>query len=403
MTAPSQAYLTSSLLSETAGQYFDLNNTFVSTANHNYENMFMNGTYKAGQTINIRLDNRFAPQTGNTITASPIVDRQATLTLDPLDSIAMTYNPQDLLLDITDFGANYIKPAVNTIAATINQRIAQRAATTCYMTTGGSATPINSFARAQAPGLLMAKMGIPRDGSWVSAMTVDDGGTLRSSLANQFNVPINTKILQQDMLGHLADFDTFYDQAIYRQIAGTLGGASGTTVSSQVVSGNTIVLASANNGFTINAGDRIQITSGGVYMVNPVTRQVTTQQAQFVVTTGGTVSGGTVTVTVAPTINSNADDANRNINIPIPAGATVSVMDDHNVNLAYNKTGLTFVAPPLPDLEGGVESSTYIHPKTGLSLNMAKQGQILPFTNTLRLTILSGFTWLPENVVVNAS
>jgi hypothetical protein len=176
----------------------------------------------------------------------------------------------------------------------------------------------------------------------------------------------------------------------------TLYSSDALLVNGAVSSGNTIVM----NGATISItnyflpGDLISIA--GVQSVNPVGRASTGQNMQFVVTANASSDGsGNITVLVNPTIISDTGNPNQNVSNAIPSGAAVTMVGNHNCNVAYPSRGLDIVCPPLYKLQVPY-ASVAVDPETGLSLAVTQTGDILGYQNYMRIDLLCGFSWHPQ-------
>src|SRR6185295_4442501 len=171
--------------------------------------------------------------------------------------------------------------------------------------TGTAGVAINSFTTVDTAGAKLLEQGVNIASDAYLAMTVRDGSSLKGALLNQFTPVFNEDIVRQSAIGHLSYFDVFQSQNIVRHQAGagpsTLPGDT-LTVNGAVASGNTIILAGANGGGAavpnyFLAGDLISIA--GVSSVNPLSRQSTGQDMQFVITANASsLLGGAITIQV---------------------------------------------------------------------------------------------------------
>jgi len=406
--------ITSTLLSKQMAATFKLNNTFIATANRQYDGMFSNNTYDAGQVVNIRLDNQHIVQRGDSVTAKDIKETYLPLTLQQLFTVYINYSTVDLStkLRYDTWKDRVLNPAVHNIISDINKEIAADAANSAYYTVGTPGTAINTFAEVDLAGAVMAEQGIDKSKNWYFAINHRDSSALKSSLQNSFNKTLNQDISFGSRMGKLSYFDFYEDQSIAKHQSYT-GDYGAPLVNGDVTSGNTIVA----DGFTasitgiLKKGDVIEITHPTLqpYFVNRVNKVNTGQYAQFVVTADADSSaGGAVTILVNPTINIDVNDPNRNLSGKIPDGATITVIRKgtvadgldglQNVNLAYPSCGLYAVCPPLQEFDG-MDSSTTTDPDTGWSVRVSKCGQIAENLNSLRLDVLCGWVWIPSQVV----
>lgn len=402
--------INSTLLSKKAAVEFQLNNTFLATANRKYDTMYSDSTYDSGATVNIRLDNQFIVKRGETVTASDIKETNDTITLQDLYSIPVTYTTTDLTTTLRiNWEERVFKPAVRALAAEVNKDIAAAAATDLYIHNGTPGTAISSFATVDAVGATMVERGISPAQPWYMTLNPRDASSLKSSLQNAFNTTLNTEISLRSRLGRLSYFDMMTDQSIATHTPYTAGVMTGSSiqVNADVTSGSTIVLKGLSTSITgiFKAGDVLQIS--GVQSVNRVNRVSTGQDMQFVVTADAdSTAGGLATVTVSPSIISDTTDPNRNVTGTVLEDATVlvngvdgtSAQVAHKANVAYNENGLYVVTPRLAKLDTP-ESNVFNDPESGLSLRVSKSAEILDNKNVLRIDLLCGYKWMPQSAV----
>lgn len=397
--------ITSSLLSKEAAAHFRLFNTFYATANHNYDSMFNDRTYDAGDTVNIRLRNFGKVQRGDSVTAVDVVETSLPLVLQNLYSYPVTYTTSELS---TELRANTWKervffPGVKSLIAEINRDIATNAALVTHNWYGTVGTPVNSFAAVDIISAQMDEMAIPMQNRYM-ALTPANSSALKSSLQNAFNQTLNTEISLQSSLGHLSTFDMYSEQLIATHDAYE-GGAIGTPIVNGAVStGNTIVLSGLTASITgiFKAGDVIEIDD--VFKTDPIAKSNTGRKMQFVITADAdSTAGGACTILVSPSIIGDSTNPNQNIiNSPpqvtneVPNGAAVTRPATHKANIAYTDESLYMVMPPLAPMDAP-ESSTFTDPKTGVSIRVSKSSEILDNRNVMRLDVLCGFLWIPSH------
>ncbi len=401
MTMPNQ-FITTQLVSNTALAMFANNAPFVMTGSRIYQDDFNNSGYKIGDTLQVRRQNNFVIGDGSTAVPQSIVETVENITVAHQYHALIAYTVQDLTLRIEDFSRMFIQPAIQNIISQMERDISAAAEQTLNFFTGTAGTPINSFSTVDLAGAKLLEQGVNIASDAYLAMTVRDGSSLKSALLNNFTPVFNEDIVRQSAIGHLSYFDIFQSQNIARHVAGagpTLHSGDSLTVNGAVASGNTIVLAGATISVTnyFLPGDLISIA--GVSSVNPLSRQSTGQNMQFVITAPANSSGGgAVTITVAPVIISDTSSPLQNVSNAVPDMAVVTVVPSYNVNVAYPARGLDIVCPPLYKLQVPY-SSVAIDPETGLSLAVTQTGDILGYQNLMRVDILCGFAWHPQYAV----
>lgn len=395
-------FITTDLVSNTALAMFANNAPFVMTASRVYNDDFTSTGYKIGDTLQVRRQNHFIVGDGSVATPQSIIETVENIVVAHQYHAMIAYTVKDLSLRIQDFSRMFIQPAIQEIITQMEIDIAAQAEQELYFFTGTAGTPINSFVTVDTAGAKLLEQGVNIADNAYLAMTVRDGSSLKGALLNNFTPVFNEDIVKNSAIGHLSYFDMFQSQNIVRHIAGAgprLTPGDTLTVNGAVASGNTIVLAGATAGVTdyFVAGDVISIA--GVQSVNPIGRNATGQNMQFVIQANANSSGGgAVTITVAPSIISDTANPNRNVSNAVPNGAAVTMIGSHNVNVAYPERGIDIVCPPLYKLEVPY-ASIAIDPETGLSLAVTQIGDVQAYQNYMRIDILCGFKWHPQYAV----
>ena len=397
--------ITSSLLAKEATAQLAVASTLTMTGNRKYQDLYTQRYFTKGDTINMPMDNRYVVQRGDTVTASDIVDRKLSMTILPLYSQAISVKPTDYQRDIRDFGEMFLKPAAHTIAADMNSTIAAGAITTGYITNGVVGTPINTYATLRNARANMLKFAMPKRQRWMAALSLDDSAALQNSLNNQFNTDINSPILNDAMLGRLAAFDIFEDQAIQKHAGYT--GAMGTPVlAADVADGaTTISLTGLTASITdiIVAGAKIEFDDA--YAVDGVHHLPINKKFQVVATANATSSaGGTATVSIAPTVETTSTDALRNCSgitdaTKISSGTAVTISQNYNANICYTDMGLYCAIPPLQPF-GFAKSSTFTDTNSGISTRVSITSEVLNNLDIIRMDCQLAFVWNPEQMLV---
>jgi hypothetical protein len=373
------------------------------TASRIYQDDFVSSGYKIGDTLQVRRQNHFIVGDGSVATPQSIIETVETIVVAHQYNALIAYTIQDLSLRIEDFSRIFIAPAIQEIITQMEKDIGSMAEQQLNFFTGTAGVPINSFTTVDTAGAKLLEQGVNIASDAYMAMTVRDGSSLKGALLNNFTPVFNEDIVRSSAIGHLSYFDIFQSQNIKAHVAGagpTLHSADVLLVNGAVASGNTIILSGATisiaNYFVV--GDLISIA--GVTSVNPVGRASTGQNMQFVITSNANSSpGGAITITVAPIIISDTLNPNQNVSNPIPSGAAVTVIGNHNVNVAYPSRALDIVCPPLYKLQVPY-ASVAVDPETGLSLAVTQTGDILGYQNYMRLDLLCGFSWHPQYACV---
>jgi hypothetical protein len=392
-------FITTDLVSNTALAMFANNAPFVMTASRIYQDDFTSSGYKIGDTLQVRRQNNFIIGDGSTATPQNIIETVENITVAHQYHALIAYTVQDLSLKIDDFSRMFIQPAIQNIISQMERDICSAAELELYFFTGTAGTPINSFLTVDTAGAKLLEQGVNIASDAYLAMTVRDGSSLKGALLSNFTPVFNEEITRQSAIGHLSYFDIYQSQNIVRHTAGTgptTYQADTLLVNGAVSSGSTLVLDGATVSITnyFLPGDLISIA--GVQSVNPISRAATGQNMQFVVTAAASSDGGgNITISVSPSIVSSSASPLQNVNNAVPNNAVVTMIQSHNVNVAYPSRALDIVCPPLYKLQVPY-ASVAVDPETGLSLAVTQTGDILGYQNYMRLDLLCGFKWHPQ-------
>lgn len=395
-------FITTQLVSNTALAMFANNAPFVMTSSRIYQDDFQSSGYKIGDTLQVRRQNNFIVGDGSTATPQAIIETVENITIAHQYHALIAYTVQDLTLKIEDFSRIFLQPAIQNIVSQMERDICVAAEQQLYKFTGSAGTPINSFSTVDLAGAKLLESAVNISSDAYLAMDVRDASSLKAGLLSSFTPVFNEEITRQSAIGHLSYFDIFQSQNIVRHVAGagpTLHSGDTLLVNGAVSSGNVIAM----DGATINITDYFVVgdifSIAGVQSVNPITRQATGQNMQFVVAANASSNGaGEISVTVEPAIISSTSDPLQNVSNAVPNNAVVTMVPSYNVNVAYPARALDVVCPPLYKLQVPY-ASVAVDPETGLSLSVTQTGDILGYQNYMRLDLLCGFSWHPQYAV----
>jgi hypothetical protein len=151
------------------------------------------------------------------------------------------------------------------------------------------------------------------------------------------------------------------------------------------------------------AGDCISFT--GIKGVNKRTLASTGVDFQVTVTADtNSDPAGEAIVSFTPAIIFDTANPNRNVTgqvvatTPVVAANAATGETDYAVNVGWARDGLIVACPPPAPL-WGMESRVIRDPKTGYSLRVSYDGNILQNTNTFRVDILPAVLWLRDRAV----
>jgi hypothetical protein len=405
-----------------------LHNTlgFVKSISRDYDGQFARTGAKIGNTINIRLPNRYVVQQGPSITPQATAETSVALTLNRQWVVPMTFSSAELTLSIDEFSNRYIKPAMSKLASAIDLDCYQAAITGFFadgVAVGGGAGPVNTTigtpgttpgtAGGSATGLLQYNSpavylnaqrildinAAPRDKS--RTICIDPAANAMSvgSLTGLFNPQaVISEQYKSGLMGNGLGADFVMDQNVYTFLAGTRAISGVQTMQATWTSGSDFAMTGGSA--TMKAGDTFTVAS--CYHVNPETQQSTGVLAQWVVTADTTMSG-TTTVPISPTpIVAGTGVANGNVNraptasdaIVWTTGATITSSPQ---NLAFHKDAFVLGTADM-ELPPGV--SAHRESLDGISMRFLRQYDAMSDFSIYRIDVLGGFAVRRPNLAV---
>lgn len=386
---------------------------FLGRMNTDYESSWK-GKYAPGSTVKARAPVQFTIRNGATASIQDVNDRSVDVTIRPELGIDFAVSDYELTTAVRNDGSidkafreRYLKPAGLRIAAEVDFQVAlmiKNSVANFVGTPGTGPATLADLATAQVP---MDNEGCPRDNMRYAAISPLANAALVPALATLFNSRDDiTKQYKSGMLNPMLGIDPIMSQNVPTHTVGPLGGtplvnganqglfsASATenpvgATTSLVTDGWTAAAA-----LRLNAGD--VITIGGVFAVNPETKQSTGTLRQFVVTANtSSDASGNATIVISPAIIASGAYQNvtarpaDNVGITVVTGAANT---GYAQNILWHRDAITFVSPEL-ELPGGMDmaSSASMADEGGISLRFVRGFDILNNRRISRFDVLWG-------------
>lgn len=377
-----------------------------------------------GKTIEIGLPNQYNVGDGATIVSIPDFDEKTvTLSLDYRKHIAMNFTTEEMTTFTKfKFRERILDPASDTLADVTESLLARFIFNHTYFVTGTAGVCPASYASVARLRATMNILGIPNNKRWLAFdedcyTEVISAGTLQ----NSFDMKLTKDINREAQLGRIAQFQTYSSPLMYKHIAGIGDGtatpASGLVacgnVKTTVTSGTSMVLENLPNSQadTLRVGDKLIFGLSGSFHpfhIQPKVKNNTPLPFSVTLTsvgTGTTTSGGELTVSFEPAIESGTTNPYRNISntaglqaltsvslVTGNTGLASAVKVPYKMNFGYIKNALIFAAPPLRMPEGipANAKNRVVDRDNGLSLRMYTFTNGTDDTDTKRLDILFG-------------
>ena len=374
----------------------ELETPLLRNANRQYDSSFAVEGAKIGDTLRVRLPDRYLVTKGAALGDQDAEENYTNVKITDQAHVPLKFTAKELELDIDDFANRKLKPAISQLAAQVEMDIAERITPKFFHSVGTpGTTPATSKVILDANQKLN-EANVPMSGR---NMTVNPAanGALIEGMKGLFNPTgtiskqFKTGLMGEGILG-LADISM--GQAMSVHANGDWGTAITVTSTMSTQGSSTLGISFTGSSKTWNAGD--VFTIAGVYMVNPQTRKSTGYLQQFTVAAEATGSS-TATLTVYPEIYTAGEQLATVDTFP-QSGAAVTMFGAANgvypQNLVTHDNCYTLAMADLEVPQGVHMSSRKQH--AGMSLRIVKDYDINADTFPCRVDILYGIDVLRQ-------
>lgn len=349
-----------------------------------------------GPALRIPKPVRYTTSSGAAFAAQDMVMQEDTLTLVSQEHVDIVISSQEMTLEAEELAKRYFVPAGATLANKVELDGLTAGLNTCYFAGGTAGTAVNSFQTVDAAASKLKRVGVMPD---YLTMNSHDSVTLRASLQNSFNTPLNTDISQKAMIGSLAGIGDVMQSPF--PIQHTVGNYTGSTplVNGATQTGAALVTDGwTNSTLVLTKGDLI--TLAGVSSVNPLSQSSTGDLQTFLVTADVTSDGtGNATIPISPSIlpttaqkTVTASPADNAV-ISVVSGASEAVI---NNSFLYHRDafclGFTDLVTPMDTTEHRVITSK----NSPVRARMVGKYDIDTDQNKLRIDIFYGWLFNPQ-------
>jgi hypothetical protein len=374
------------------------NLAFTRGVDRQYDDSFAKSGAKIGDSLKIRLPNRYKVRTGKTIDAQDTSETSVTLQVATQKGVDINFSSAELTLDLDDFSERILKPAMARLASEVDfDGLTEIYRNTWNQVGTPGTTPATALVHLQA-GQKLDEFTTPRDDYRYMCLNPAAQAATVNGLSGLFNS--TDRISEQyknGMMGQGLGFMFGMDQNINTHTTGAFAGT--TLVDDTVVEGDAVITVDAftDAAPTVKQGDIFTIA--GVNAVNPETGQDTGSLQQFVVTADTTGASNEINIPVSPAFKASATDATRTITALPADGAAVTFAGTastaYPINIAHHKEAITLATADLV-MPRGVDFAAR-EVMDGISMRIARQWDIVNDNFPCRIDILYGWQMLrPE-------
>jgi len=319
--------------------------TFIKTINRQFDDRFGKTGAKIGETLQIRMPNKYTVRTGRVMNVQDSTETAVTLTVATQKGVDLgNFTSADMALSLDDFSDRIIKPAVSVLVSDIEADVLQGVTQSVANTVGtAGTTPASLTVWGQARQKLNESLA-PMENRCVQLSSKTS-----SSMVNAYSTLFNpsnaiSKQYLEGYIGRNMGFDWYENERILRVTNGS--DVTGTVDETTVANGDAEMTVT---GFTGALAVGQIFTVAGVYDVHPETKQAYSHLKQFTALAGTS----TTLLKFSPAVYSTG--ALKNVSA-MPSSAldsgTItpvgSASTAYPYDLAYQKDLATFVTADLP-------------------------------------------------------
>lgn len=368
--------------------------TFISTINKSLDSSFAINGAKIGETLKIRLPEKFTVRTGKNLDTQDVQGNSVELTLATQKGVDMNFSSAELTMDIDDFSTRYIEPAVSVLVSNIENDMLQSVTKDVYMQVGTpGTTPASMLTFGQAKAKLNQQLA-PKDKNRSVQLDSIAMSTMVNAYSGLFNSPgAISKQYTDGVISHNSGLTWYEQERIYTHTTGA--DVAGAIDQASVAEGATTLTVDALSAALI-VGDVFTIAT--VFDVHPETKESYAHLKQFVVTSATTPT--TTAISFSPPLY--AQGAQQNISAMAADNDVITVSGSASTaypqHLVYHKDAFAFVTADL-EMPSGVDFSAR-EVMDGISVRLVRQYDINSDTFPCRLDILYGYKTIRAEMAV---
>lgn len=385
--------LTSSIITREALRILHQKLNFIGSMNRAYDDSFAKDGAKIGDTLRIRLPNRYVVRTGATLVAQDTIEQQTTLQVNNQKGVDLNFTSVDLTLSLDDFSKRILQPAMSVLAANV-EADAFNMLLNVYNVVNNIGTAATM--RALLTGRKVLTDNLTPGDDRTAIFNTQDNLDLVDQLKGLFQD--STTIAQQyktGMVGRTAGFGDMYENTLVPTSAtGTAAAVTTYTVNGASQTGASITIQTGSTTFAV--GDIV--TFAGVNRVHPETRLDTGALQTFVVTAAYAGGGGNLQISPSIVVTG----ALQNVTASPANSAAVSKIGGasaiYRPSILFHKDAFTFATADLIMPKGVDMAAREV--MDGLSMRMVRAYDIVNDKFPTRLDILYGYKCIRPELAV---
>lgn len=372
---------------------------FVGNIHRGHDASFGNDGAKIGDSLRIRLPNKYTVTESATFTGQDTINDQVKLTITNQAHVGVSFTSKELTLDVDRFAELILEPAMSVLAANVENNALSMMDDVYNQV--GDANETAAYEDVVDAGVKLNKNLAPlgqRCFLWHPTMAGDFRKDTKGLFNDQATVGAQYR---EGIIGRTGGFDHYENTLIgshtnggatTRVVNGDITDEGGETADSTTGLAKVSTLAYDGGSGEFAAGD--VITIAGCFRVHPETKETTADLQQFTV-----VTAGTGTCTIAPALFASGPHKNVSTvsvdNAAISYGTNQGVSETFEESLAFHKNAFAFATADLVMPKGLHFASRQVY--DGLSLRLLSDYDIDDDLIKTRIDILYGYkTIRPE-------
>ena len=354
--------------------------SFIGTVERQYDDSFARSGAKIGDTLKIRLPNKYTVRTGKALNAQDTSETSVTLTVATQKGVDMTFSSAELTMEMDDFSKRIIEPAMAVLCSNIESTMLSYVTKLVYNHVGTPGTLPTFLEIAKAKAKLNQNLAPKDDRRFIQMESIDMAGMVNELKGLFHDSKEVAKQYREGKVGRATGLDWYENERVYAHA----NGSDHTTVTvndAGIADGDSTITAAGGN-FTAGS----VFTFADVYDVHPETKVSYAHLKQFTVTTSGTTS-----LAFTPALQSTG--ATQNVSA-LPANSAAitfvgSASTTYPNHLTYHKEAFAFATADL-EMPSGVDfAAREVH--DGLSIRVVRQYDINNDNFPCRIDILHGY------------
>jgi hypothetical protein len=389
--------LSSSVITKEALRVLHAKLTFIGNVNRGYDKEFAQSGAKIGDTLSIRLPNRYVVRNGATLSAQDTTEQRVQLPVTTQKGVDLNFTSADLTMSLDDFSTRIITPAMAVLASAIESDVITNLYTDIYSMVGTAGTVPNTLLTYLNARRKLNEYLAPQDDNRTVHLNPEANATIVDALKGLFQDSAAIKEqYREGLMGRTSGFDWYENTLLPTFTVGNK--VSGVTVNGASQTGATLNIGGVANADTFKKGQVFTIAN--VFQVHAETRQTMNVLQQFVVTADATMSTTTGTIAISPSITTSGALQTVNASPANSAALTFvgSASTGYAQNLAFHKDAFTFATADLVMPKGVDMAAREV--LDGISMRLVRQYDINNDKYPTRLDVLYGYKTLRPELAV---